>query len=724
VTEKTPKTSPLSARLARLGLHSDADLILHFPLRYEDRTQVTPIAEAGFAALVQVQGTIVTAEVKYRPRRQLVCQLQDDSGVMVLRFLNFYPSQLKQLQVGASIRARGEPRAGFFGTEMVHPSCERVDAEQVVSLPDCLTPIYPTTAGLPQRTLQKLIEHALAQTWPDTLPAPIVQRLQLPEFDSAIRVLHQPTPDTDTYALVERIHPAWQRIKFDELLAQQISLHRARANRFLRHAPAFGSTVGTGTLEAKLLRTLPFALTAAQQRVWQEIGHDLTQPHPMSRLLQGDVGCGKTVIAALAAARAIDAGYQAAIMAPTEILAEQHYRKLSGWFAPLGITVCWLTGALTAAEKRAAVKAIEQGEVHLVVGTHALIEDTVNFPRLGLAVVDEQHRFGVAQRVALRNKGKTKRAVQLPPLQGEGWGGDGVNQSAQHSPEPHPPPNPPLEGWGTEQYPHQLMMSATPIPRTLAMTYYADLDVSVIDELPPGRTPVKTKLVTDSRRAEVIERIRHAVQEGRQIYWVCPLIEESEALQLQTATATHADLCAALPELNIGLLHGRLSSSDKAAVMQAFIAGAVDLLVATTVIEVGVDVPNASLMVIENAERFGLAQLHQLRGRVGRGSAESTCILLYQKPLSSTARDRLQAMFETTDGFEIARRDLQIRGPGEFLGARQSGEALLRYADLQQDTAMVELARQTAQEMLKHHPQACDQHLQRWLAGREDYLKA
>ncbi|TAK89858.1 MAG: ATP-dependent DNA helicase RecG [Burkholderiaceae bacterium] len=723
MTEKKPKASPLSARLARLGLHSDADLILHFPLRYEDRTQVTPIAEAGFAALVQVQGTIVTAEVKYRPRRQLVCQLEDDSGVMVLRFLNFYPSQVQQLQVGSTIRARGEPRAGFFGTEMVHPACEWVDAGQVVSLPDCLTPIYPTTAGLPQRTLQKLIERALAHPWPDTLPAPIVQRLQLPEFDSAIRVLHQPTPDTDTYALVERIHPAWQRIKFDELLAQQISLHRARAQRFLRHAPVLAQS---GALEKKLLAQLPFVLTAAQERVWQEIGHDLAQPYPMSRLLQGDVGCGKTVIAAQAAARAIDAGYQAAIMAPTEILAEQHYRKLSGWFAPLGITVCWLTGALTAAEKRAAVKAIEQGEVHLVVGTHALIEDTVNFPRLGLAVVDEQHRFGVAQRVALRNKGRSKK---LLPLQGGGGEGDGVNAQSHHAPETHPHPNPPLEGEGENgashgSYPHQLMMSATPIPRTLAMTYYADLDVSVIDELPLGRTPVKTKLVTDSRRAEVIERIRHAVQEGRQIYWVCPLIEESEALQLQTATATHADLCAALPELNIGLLHGRLSSSDKAAVMQAFIAGQVHLLVATTVIEVGVDVSNASLMVIENAERFGLAQLHQLRGRVGRGSAESTCILLYQKPLSSTARDRLQAMFETSDGFEIARRDLQIRGPGEFLGARQSGEALLRYADLQHDTAVVELARQTAQDMLTHYEEASGAHLRRWLAGREDYLKA
>lgn len=683
MTEKQKPISPLSARLARLGLHSDADLILHFPLRYEDRTHITPIGAAGFSSLVQVQGEIINAEVKYRPRRQLVCQLQDDTGVMVLRFLNFYPSQLKQLQVGALIRARGEPRGGFLGAEMVHPNCERVD--QIVSeslqgsLPDRLTPIYPTTAGLPQRTLQKLIERALAHPWPDTVPEIIRQRLHLPEFDAAIRVLHQPTPETDTDALLERSHPAWQRIKFDELLAQQISLHRTRANRFLRHAPAFNRE---GCIEQQLLAALPFTLTAAQQRVWREIGHDLAQPHPMSRLLQGDVGCGKTVIAALAAARALDAGYQAAIMAPTEILAEQHYRKLSAWFAPLGMTVCWLTGALTAAEKRNAARAIEQGEVQLIVGTHALIENAVNFFKLGLAVVDEQHRFGVAQRVALRNKGKTE-----------------------------------------QQQPHQLMMSATPIPRTLAMTYYADLDVSVIDELPPGRTPVITKLATDHRRAEVIARVRHAVQMGQQVYWVCPLIEESEVLQLQTAVDTHLELSSVLTELKIGLLHGRLSAAEKAAIMQDFITGHLQVLVATTVIEVGVDVPNASLMVIENAERFGLAQLHQLRGRVGRGRLESACILLYQKPLSQAARARLRSMYETTDGFEIARRDLEIRGPGEFLGARQSGEALLRYADLQHDTAVVELARQAALEMLKQHPHDCDLHLQRWLAGREDYLK-
>lgn len=680
VTGKTPPSASLSSRLAKLGLHTDADLILHFPLRYEDRTQITSIAQAVLSQQVQVQGEIIAAEVKYRPRRQLVCQLQDESGVLVLRFLNFYPSQLRQLQVGALIRARGEARAGFFGTEMVHPACERVDAEQPAALPDRLTPVYPTTAGLSQTTLQKLIQRALAQPWHDTLPEPLRQRLHLLPFDAAIRVLHQPAPDTDTHALAERTHPAWQRIKFDELLAQQISLHRARANRFLRHAPVLN---GDGSFEQKLLATLPFTLTAAQQRVWQEISHDLMQPHPMSRLLQGDVGCGKTVVAALAATRAMDAGYQAALMAPTEILAEQHYRKLSTWFAPLGVNVCWLTGALSAAEKRNAVKVIEQGDVQLVVGTHALIEEAVNFPRLGLAVVDEQHRFGVAQRVALRNKGKT-----------------------------------------AQQQPHQLMMSATPIPRTLAMTYYADLDVSVIDALPPGRTPVVTKLVTDQRRAEVIERVRHAAQHGQQVYWVCPLIEESEALQLQTATDTHGELSSALAEFSVGLLHGRLSASEKALIMQNFLAGNVQVLVATTVIEVGVDVPNASLMVIENAERFGLAQLHQLRGRVGRGAAESACILLYQKPLSQAARARLRSMYETTDGFEIARRDLEIRGPGEFLGARQSGEALLRYADLQHDTAVIECARQTALEMLEQHPQECDLHLQRWLAGREDYLKA
>ncbi len=666
-------------RLARLGLSSDMALVLHLPLRYEDETQLLGIREAGLrhGVAVQVEGVVTDCDVQYRPRRQLVVTIADDESRLVLRFLNFYGSQAAQMAVGKRLRVRGEIRHGFFGDEMVHPVVRAVEPD--TPLPDALTPVYPAGEGLSQALLRKAIANAMTRiAWDDTLPDALRERLKLMSFEPAVRLLHYPPPDVDAAALAERSHPAWIRMKFDELLAQQLSMKRAQVARRQQGAPVLADA---GGLTHALLAALPFSLTAAQLRVLDEIRSDLRAPYPMQRLLQGDVGSGKTVVAALAAAQAIDSGYQAALMAPTEILAEQHFRKIAGWLAPLGVDVAWLTGSLKKRDKEEARARIESGHARLVVGTHALIQQEVEFAKLGLVIVDEQHRFGVAQRLTLRNK-------------------------------------------GLGSVPHQLMMSATPIPRTLAMTYYADLEVSVIDELPPGRTPVITRLVAQERRDEVIERVHAAALEGRQAYWVCPLIEESEALQLQTATETHALLSAALPDLRVGLVHGRLKPSEKQAVMDAFSRGELHLLVATTVIEVGVDVPNASLMVIEHAERFGLSQLHQLRGRVGRGAAASVCLLLFQGPLGPVAKERLGIMRETADGFEIARRDLEIRGPGEFLGARQSGQAMLRFADLETDQWLVEFARDAAQMLLAQQPAVADAHLARWLGAREDYLRA
>jgi len=689
------KTARPADKLAKLGLHRDVDLVLHLPMRYEDETTLLTIAEAtarantGWAA--QVEGTVTRNEVAFRPRRQLVVHIADESGELVLRFLNFYGSQVKQMAEGVRLRVRGEVRAGFFGAEMVHPTVRAVAEDE--PLPDRLTPVYPSTAGVAQAYLRKAILNALTRTpLPETLPNSLISGplapLKLMTPADAVRLLHQPTPDVDEHSLVERTHPAWLRIKFDELLSQQLSLKRAQAARRMRNAPILRDSGKDGLL-ARFMNALPFKLTGAQARVWEEIRADLAHPYPMQRLLQGDVGSGKTVIAALAACQAIDAGWQAALMAPTELLAEQHYRKLSAWLEPLGVDIVWLAGSLKRKQKEEAAARVAAGTAQLVIGTHALIQDAVTFARLGLAVVDEQHRFGVAQRLALRGKASNGDAPAA----------------------------------ANAQVPHQLMMSATPIPRTLAMTYYADLDVSAIDELPPGRTPIVTRLVNDARRDEVIERIYAAAREGRQVYWVCPLIEESEALQLQTAVETFETLSQSLEGLKVGLVHGRLPSAEKAAVMSAFAGGELHVLVATTVIEVGVDVPNASLMVIEHAERFGLAQLHQLRGRVGRGTAESVCVLLYQAPLSPTAKQRLQTMRETTDGFEIARRDLEIRGPGEFLGARQSGEAMLRFADLNHDAWLVEFAQGAADDMLARFPEAVDTHLKRWLGEREHYLR-
>ncbi|WP_046113221.1 ATP-dependent DNA helicase RecG [Aquincola tertiaricarbonis] len=681
--ETAPRAAPtLSApqrAMHKLGLVRDIDLALHLPLRYEDETRNIPIAQAREGGTVQVEGVVLEHRIETRPRRQLIVRIADDTGELTLRFIHFYPSQQKAMPEGQRVRVRGELRVGFFGKEMVHPAVKAVTAD--TPLAQAMTPVYPASAQLPQAYLRKAVASGLQRAALGEVLPPEVLPPGLPSLKEALQLLHHPTPQTPIAALEDRTHPAWERLKFEELLAQQLSQLEAKRERAKLEAPVLHAT--PGGLPEQLLAALPFVLTGAQQRVCEEIAADLARPQPMHRLLQGDVGSGKTVVAALAAAVAIGAGWQCALMAPTELLAEQHFRKLVQWLEPLGVRVAWLSGSRKGKARTQMVEMVASGEAGLVVGTHAVIQDDVLFHRLGLAIVDEQHRFGVAQRLALRDK---------------------------------------LEAAALE--PHLLMMSATPIPRTLAMTYFADLAVSTIDELPPGRTPVLTKVFADGRRDEVIARIADEVAAGRQVYWVCPLIEESEALDLRNATETHAELCAALPGRSVGLLHGRMAAADKAAVMAEFSAGRMQVLVATTVIEVGVDVPNASLMVIEHAERFGLSQLHQLRGRVGRGAVASICVLLYTAPLSPSGKARLKAMASTNDGFEIARLDLEIRGPGEFMGARQSGDALLRFADLAQDAPLLAHARDAAALLFERHPAAARAHLERWLATRAEYLKA
>ncbi|KAF1046740.1 ATP-dependent DNA helicase RecG [Xylophilus sp.] len=685
--------SPARKALIKLGLVRDIDLALHLPLRYEDETRIRPIAGLRDGETAQVEGTVVHSGVQQGARRQLKVLLDDGSDTLELRFFTFFPSHLKTLAEGAQIRARGEVRGGFVGRQMLHPAFQPAGGP----LPEALTPVYPTVAQLPQAYLRRAVDSGLARADlsetlpPDAPPAPGARPLW--PLRDALHFLHHPRPDVALATLEDKSHPAWQRLKAEELLAQQISQLESKRERDRLRAPTLAAARPAGgglSLHEQLLAALPFQLTAAQRRVGAEIAQDLARSVPMHRLLQGDVGSGKTVVAALAAAICIDAGWQCALMAPTEILAEQHFGKLVGWLEPLlaprGQRVAWLVGGQKKKERAAMLALVESGKAALVVGTHAVIQEQVKFQRLALALIDEQHRFGVAQRLALRGKGP---------------GG--------------------LE-------PHLLMMTATPIPRTLAMSYYADLDVSTIDELPPGRTPIVTKTVVDSRRDEVVARIAAQVAQGRQVYWVCPLIEESEALDLSNATATHAALSEALPGVLVGLLHSRMPAAEKKAVMALFSEGVMGVLVSTTVIEVGVDVPNASLMVIEHAERFGLSQLHQLRGRVGRGAAASACVLLYSTGdsgrLGETARDRLRAMAETTDGFEIARRDLEIRGPGEFLGARQSGAPLLRFADLETDAALLAWARELAPAMLDRHPALARRHVERWLGSKSEYLKA
>jgi ATP-dependent DNA helicase RecG len=689
----TMTTKQAPSTLQKMGLDSPMALALHLPSRYEDETELFTIEEAlnqGKFSSAQTQGVVIRNQVLFRPRRQMLVTIEDDTATLQLRFLNFYPSQQKQMAVGAHIRVRGEVREGFQGPEMVHPTVKALAAD--APLPTSLTPVYPASAGVSQLVIRKAVAQALrdpslqeslAEFLPKKLMAELLPSSDWPNLQSAITYLHQPPADANTQALLERTHPAWRRVQFEELLAQQISLKRAHAIRRDRHAPSFAKPIKDKSLEADLLKALPFKLTAAQDRVWADIGNDLEKSFPMNRLLQGDVGSGKTVVAALAAARVMDHGYQAAVMAPTEILAEQHYLKMKEWFEPLGVRIAWLSGSLKAKEKRLAQEMIESGQAQLIIGTHALIQESVSFSKLGLAVIDEQHRFGVRQRLEIQQR------------------------------------------LGSELfYCHQLMMSATPIPRTLAMTYYADLDVSVIDELPPGRKPIVTKVVKASRRDEVIDGLQGWLSKGLQAYWVCPLIEESEVLQLQTAVESFEQLTQALPNFKVGLVHGRLKAEEKAAVMAAFKANEIQLLVATTVIEVGVDVPNAALMVIEHAERFGYAQIHQLRGRVGRGSADSVCILMYAEPLSMAAKERLQTLREVSDGFVIAERDLSLRGPGELLGAKQSGDAMLRFVDLQRDAWLIELAQKAAERLLAEHTDLVERHLERWLGSRAEFLKA
>ncbi|WP_315285438.1 ATP-dependent DNA helicase RecG [Neisseria bacilliformis] len=668
-------TDTAAKKLEKLHLHTAWDLVLHLPLRYEDETYIMPLQDAPVGVPCQVEGTVLHQEVMFKPRKQLIVQIGDNAGnVLFLRFIHFYPSQQKQLAVGKRIRAVGEIKHGFYGDEMIHPKIR--DAE-TGGLAESLTPVYPTVNGLNQPTLRRIIQTALDTTpLHDTLPDALLGRLKLPHLAESLRLLHAPPPSLSVQQLSDGALPAWQRLKFDELLAQQLSMRLARQKRISGQAAPL---TGNGTLSQPLLNALPFALTCAQEKALAEIRQDMAQTFPMHRLLQGDVGSGKTIVAALSALAAIEAGAQVAVMAPTEILAEQHFIKFKQWFDPLGLDIAWLSGSQRKKAKDEAKAQLSDGLVKIAVGTHALFQDDVAFQNLGLVIVDEQHRFGVAQRLALKNKGRDV---------------------------------------------HQLMMSATPIPRTLAMSFFADLDVSLIDELPPGRTPIQTRLVNSLRRAEVEGYLLNICRKGQQAYWVCPLIEESETLQLQTATETLEQLQTALPELNIGLVHGRMKAAEKAAVMAEFAAGRLNVLVATTVIEVGVDVPNAALMVIEHAERMGLAQLHQLRGRVGRGAAKSVCVLLFAEPLSELAKARLKVIYEHTDGFEIARQDLNIRGPGEFLGARQSGVPMLRFANLEQDLHLLEHARDIAPQLIEQNPDIVKAHLDRWLASRAAYMGA
>jgi len=666
-----------AGKFEKLGLRSGFDFVLHLPLRYEDETALTAPAAAPQGRPVSVEAKVLKAKVMYRPNRQLVVHAEG----LVLRFFRFYPSQLKQFQSAAEqglrVRAYGEVRPGFFGAEMAHPRYRIVPEGE--PLPDTLTPIYPSTAGVSQTELRARVLHELdSARLDDTLPAALKATYNVKGFAESVRLLHRPPPGIELEALADRTHEAWQRMKFDELLAQQLSVRFAYEKRRTRRAHALPTN---GALLRHFVQNLPFRLTSAQRRAVQEVLRDLAQATPMQRLLQGDVGSGKTIVAAIACLAAVDGARQAAVMAPTEILSEQHWRKFDDWLTPLGIRLAWLHGGLARKQKKEALDDIASGRAQVVIGTHALVQEGVEFASLALAVVDEQHRFGVDQRQKLRRK-------------------------------------------AVEVWPHQLMMSATPIPRTLSMTYYADLDVSVIDELPPGRRPVSTRLVSAERRGEVLGRIREACAEGQQCYWVCPVIEESKEGDLQTARDTYATLGGELKGLRVGLLHGKLPAAEKAAVMAAFKIGKVDLLVCTTVIEVGVDVPNASLMVIESAERFGLAQLHQLRGRIGRGARESICILLFGADLSDTARARLKVIYENTDGFRIADHDLKLRGEGDYLGERQSGDPLFRFADLARDGVLIESASRAAAELIEADPAAARAHVERWLGSKRELIHA
>lgn len=670
----------LAEKLAKVGLETLQDVLFHLPLRYQDRTRIVPIGALRPGQDAVVEGIVAGADVVMGRRRSLLVRLQDGSGTLSLRFYHFSQAQKEGLKRGTQIRCYGEVRPGSSGLEIYHPEYRALSGNEPIAVEQTLTPIYPTTEGLTQQRLRQLSEQALARlgphSLPDWLPRELADDYQLSPLDQAIRYLHRPPPDADLEELAEGRHWAQHRLAFEELLTHQLSLQRLRESVRAQQAPALPIA---RSLPQQYLANLGFTPTGAQQRVGAEIAYDLSQSEPMLRLVQGDVGAGKTVVAAFAALQALEAGYQVALMAPTEILAEQHFLNFSKWLAPLGMNVAWLAGKLKGKARASALEQIASG-VPMVVGTHALFQEEVQFQKLALVIIDEQHRFGVQQRLALRQKGV-----------------------------------------GGRMCPHQLIMTATPIPRTLAMSAYADLDTSILDELPPGRTPVNTLVIADSRRLEVVERVRLACNEGRQAYWVCTLIEESEELTCQAAETTFEDLSAALGGLNVGLIHGRMKPAEKAAVMDQFKQGQLQLLVATTVIEVGVDVPNASLMIIENPERLGLAQLHQLRGRVGRGSAASHCVLLYHAPLSQLGRQRLAIMRETCDGFVIAEKDLELRGPGEMLGTRQTGLLQFKVADLMRDADLLPAVRDAAQALLEHWPQHVSPLLERWLRHGQQY---
>jgi ATP-dependent DNA helicase RecG len=682
--KKKAETVSVAERVARMGLINDWDFVLHLPLRYEDETRITRICDLKAGDWAQIQGTVISSRTQGGRFMQLIASVSDSTANIEIRFLHFYPKMRERFKSGTLLRLSGQvqqqPVQFGGGLQMLHPKIKDPITD-TSELPSTLTPVYPAGEHITQTWLRKRIDRAMLDVdLTDIVPASFTQSLSLPTLRDALKSLHHPSPGADYEAYSERRTPEWRRLKFDELLAQQLTLRYAREVKSELQAPRL---LGThGNLREKLTASLPFSLTGAQKRVLVEIYTDLAQNAPMNRLVQGDVGCGKTIVAALSALQAVDSGYQAALMAPTEILAEQHYLKLKPLLEPLGVKVVLLTGSLRTKEKVLRQDMVASGQSQVVIGTHALIQDAVKFHKLGLAIVDEQHRFGVEQRLKLRN------AVQEGTL------------------------------------PHLLMLSATPIPRTLAMSYLADIDVSVIDELPPGRTPIVTTLISMDRTAEVTSAVQRAVSSGSQVYWVCPLIEDSEKSDLTAATLRRDALQQELPGCRVALVHGAMSAEEKQSIMNAFSSGEVDILVATTVIEVGVDVPNASVMIIEHAERFGLSQLHQLRGRVGRGSKKSFCLLLYAPNLSEVGKERLSVIRSSTDGFEIARQDLRLRGPGEFMGAKQSGAPLLRFADLDTDVELLDAARQAAQTWLTTDPKSALQHARRWFAGSGNFLQA
>ena len=673
---------PKSAqKLAAFGIETVQDVLFHLPRRYEDRTRVVPVGSLRHGSRAVIEVTVDLAEIKFGRRRSLLVRVSDGSGSLLLRFFYFNKMQQQGFERGARLRVYGEVRRGPAMLEMVHPEYQRLVEGETLPVDERLTAIYPTTEGIHQLTLRKLSDQALqrlaADSLPEWLPGELRAELQLGDLQSALRYVHRPPADADVASLEAGTHASQQRLAFEEMLAHHLSLRRIRLRARRLQAIALDAP---GERLQDFIQSLPFALTAAQQRVIDELLHDLSASHPMMRLVQGDVGSGKTVVAAAAAVQAVAASCQVAIMAPTELLAEQHFASFSDWFEALGIRVGWLTGKVKGKARSQVLEGVVDGSVQVVIGTHALFQDDVAFSRLGLVIIDEQHRFGVHQRLALRDKGRTQDRV-----------------------------------------PHQLIMTATPIPRTLSMTLYADLDSSVIDELPPGRTPVQTVAVSEQRRAEVIQRVREACRAGRQVYWVCTLIEESESLQCQAAEDTASLLAEALPDVHVGLVHGRLKEQEKVRLMKAFKQGDIDLLVATTVIEVGVDVPNASLMIIENAERLGLAQLHQLRGRVGRGTVSSSCVLMYRGPLSRMASKRLAVLRASNDGFEIARKDLELRGPGEVLGTRQTGMLQFRIADLMRDQSLYDKVEAAARHLLEKHPESVQPIIRRWLGNAPRY---